>query len=141
MPTAPEADTSIRVGIDVVGVDRLRRLVEGDRERQQALFTAGELAYCEGKRRRYEHLAARFAAKEAVLKAFGTGVSQRMRWTEVEVVKERSGRPGIRLAGAVASYAERHGLEQLDVSLSHAENLAFAHAVAVWRRGDECAST
>lgn len=136
MQTAPEAETSIRVGIDVVGVDRLRRLVEGDRERQEALFTAGELAYCEGKRRRYEHLAARFAAKEAVLKAFGTGISQRMRWTEVEVVNERSGRPSIRLAGAVASYAERRGLEQLDVSLSHAENLAFAQAVAVWRQGD-----
>jgi holo-[acyl-carrier protein] synthase len=112
--------------------------VEGERDRQRTLFTARELRYCDGKRRRYEHLAARFAAKEAVLKAFGTGISQRMRWTDVEVVNERSGRPRVRLDGAVASFAERHGLRQLDVSLSHTEDLAVAHAVAVWgEREDE----
>jgi holo-[acyl-carrier protein] synthase len=118
--------------VDVVGVDRLRRLVEGDEERQRTLFTARELEYCHGKRRKYEHMAARFAAKEAVLKAFGTGISQRMRWTDVEVVNDRMGRPTVRLEGAVASFAERHGLRDLDVSLSHVEDLAVAHAIAVW---------
>lgn len=135
------ADTTVRVGIDAVAVSRLRQLVEDDDERQERLFTARELAYCRGKRRRYEHLAARFAAKEAVLKAFGTGISQRMRWTEVEVLNERSGRPRIVLAGAVADYAERHGLSQLDVSLTHTGDLAFAHAVALWKSKGVCAST
>jgi holo-[acyl-carrier protein] synthase len=116
-----------------VGVERLRRLVEGEEERQRELFTARELDYCRGKRRQYEHLAARFAAKEAVLKAFGTGISQRMRWTDVEVVNDSLGRPTIRLDGAVASFAERHGLRDLDVSLSHVENLAVAHAITVWK--------
>jgi holo-[acyl-carrier protein] synthase len=125
----------VRVGLDAVGVERLRRLVEGDAHRQQALFTPAELAYCHGKRRCYEHMAARFAAKEAVLKAFGTGISQRMRWTEVEVVKERSGRPRVRLDGAVAAFAERHGLRELDVSLTHTEGLALAQAVTVWADG------
>ena len=132
MPTAPGAEPRLRTGVDVVGVDRLRRLVEGDEERQRTLFTARELEYCRGKRRKYEHLAARFAAKEAVLKAFGTGISQRMRWTDVEVVNDKMGRPEIRLDGAVASFAERHGLRDLDVSLSHVEDLAVAHAIAVW---------
>lgn len=132
MPTAPEAEPRLRTGVDVVGVERLRRLVEGHEDRQRTLFTARELDYCRGKRRQYEHMAARFAAKEAVLKAFGTGISQRMRWTDVEVVNDRSGRPRIRLDGAVASFAERHGLRDLDVSLSHVESLAFAHAIAVW---------
>ena len=77
-------------------------------------------------------MAARFAAKEAVLKAFGTGISQRMRWTDVEVIHDASGRPQIRLDGAVASFAERHGLQDMDVSLTHTEGLAFAHAVTVW---------
>jgi holo-[acyl-carrier protein] synthase len=135
------ADTRVRVGIDAVAVSRLQRLVEGDDERQERLFTDRELAYCRGKRRRYEHLAARFAAKEAVLKAFGTGISQRMRWTEVEVLNERSGRPRIVLAGAVADFAERHGLSQLDVSLTHTEDLAFAHAVTLWKPEAGCAST
>lgn len=140
MPTAV-AEPTVRVGIDAVAVARLQRLVEDDEERQERLFTGRELAYCRRKRRRYEHLAARFAAKEAVLKAFGTGISQRMRWTEVEVLNERSGRPRIVLAGAVASFAERHGLRQLDVSLTHTEDLAFAHAVTLWTAEAGCAST
>ena len=142
MPTAPEAEPKLRTGVDVVGVERLRRLVEGDEERLRTLFTERELDYCRGKRRQYEHMAARFAAKEAVLKAFGTGISQRMRWTDVEVVKDRLGRPSVRLDGAVASYAEQHGLRDLDVSLAHVENLAVAHAITVWApREPECAST
>jgi holo-[acyl-carrier protein] synthase len=139
VPTAL-ADLKLRVGVDAVGVDRLERVVGGHEERQKELFTAVELDYCRGKRRCYEHMAARFAAKEAVLKAFGTGMSQRMRWTDVEVVNERSGRPEVRLSGAVASFAERHGLRDLDVSLTHTDGLAFAHAVTLWE-GTPSAST
>jgi holo-[acyl-carrier protein] synthase len=80
-------------------------------------------------------MAVRFAAKEAVLKAFGTGISQRMRWTEVEVVNESNGRPRIELGGAVAEFADRHGLSDLDVSLSHTESLALAQAVTLWEDG------
>ena len=134
MPTARAAELRLRVGVDVVGVERLARVVGDSERRHRELFTERELAYCRGKRRRAEHLAARFAAKEAVLKAFGTGMSQRMRWTEVEVVKERNGRPRIELEGAVAAFAERHGLRQIDVSLSHTEDLALAQAVTLWER-------
>lgn len=144
MATAPGASgpgLKLRVGIDAVAVERLRRLVEGGDKRQERLFTAGEIEYCRGKRRRYEHLAARFAAKEAVLKAFGTGISQRMRWTDVEVVNEQSGRPRIVLGGAVAAFAERHGLRDLDVSLTHTEGFAFAQATTLWERRGACAST
>ena len=145
MATAQEAELTLRIGVDVVGVPRLERLVRDDEERQATLFTERELEYCRGKRRCYEHMAARFAAKEAVLKAFGTGISQRMRWTDVEVVNERNGRPKVELAGAVASFAERHGLAGLDVSLSHTEGIALAQAITSWRgRPGEvtvCAST
>lgn len=126
-------EQQLRVGVDLVNVERLRRLLAEHADRHAELFTPAELDYCRGKRRRDEHLAARFAAKEAVLKAFGTGFSQRMRFTEVEVLNERSGRPRVRLTGSAASFAERHGLSQLDVSLSHTEGLALAHAVSVWR--------
>ena len=104
------------------------------------LFTARELAYCLGKRRRDEHLAARFAAKEAVLKAFGTGLGQRMRWTDVEIVVELSGRPRVSLHGEVAALAQRRGLTDLDVSLSHTAGLALAQAVAVWEGDADAAS-
>ncbi|MBA2439046.1 MAG: holo-ACP synthase [Thermoleophilaceae bacterium] len=135
----PRVPRRLRVGVDVVGVARLERVVGGDERRQASLFTPGELAYCHGKRRCYEHMAARFAAKEAVLKAFGTGISQRMRWTDVEVVNESSGRPRIELDGAVATFAREHGLEDLDVSLTHGEGLALAHAVSIWERPGEAA--
>ena len=145
MQTAPEAERKLRVGVDVVGVSRLEALVGSDERRQQSLFTRRELDYCHGKRRCYEHMAARFAAKEAVLKAFGTGISQRMRWTDVEVVNEPNGRPRVHLAGAVASFAERHGLADLDVSLSHTEAIAIAQVVTSWRgrpgEGGACAFT
>jgi holo-[acyl-carrier protein] synthase len=131
MASPPEQQ--LRVGVDIVGVERLRRLLCEHADRQAELFTAAELEYCRGKRRRYEHLAARFAAKEAVLKAFGTGVSRRMRFTEVEVLNEPSGRPRVHLRGSVARFAERHGLSQIDLSLSHAEGIALAQAVSVWR--------
>jgi holo-[acyl-carrier protein] synthase len=129
--TGPDC-LKVRVGVDAVGVERLEGVLGGREERQEKLFTAAELDYCRGKRRCYEHLAARFAAKEAVLKAFGTGLGRRMRWTDVEVVNDHRGRPEVRLSGAVASFAERHGLRDLDVSLTHTEGLALAHAVTLW---------
>lgn len=122
----------VRVGVDLVAVERLARLLTDHPDGVEALFTARERAYCDGKRRRYEHLAARFAAKEAVLKAFGTGLGQRMRWTDVEVVVEVGGRPRVHLHGEVAALAQRRGLVDLDLSLSHTADLAIAQVVAVW---------
>jgi holo-[acyl-carrier protein] synthase len=119
------------VGVDLVPVARLERLVTENPGILETLFTERELAYCLGKRRRYEHLAARFAGKEAVLKAFGTGMGQRMRWTDVEIVNTVLGRPRVHLSGEVATWADRHGLSDLDVSLTHAADLAIAQVVAV----------
>ncbi len=121
------------MGIDLVGVPRLARLLSEQPEIAGTLFTERELAYCRPKRRRDEHLAGRFAAKEAVLKSFGTGLGQRMRWTDVEIVNEPLGRPRVHLHGEVAEWATRHGLTGVDVSLSHTADLAIAHAAAVWR--------
>lgn len=126
------AERTVRVGVDLVEVDRLARLVTEHVEALETLFTTQELGYCLPKRRRYEHLAARFAAKEAVLKAFGTGLSQGMCWKDVEVVNEAGGRPRVRLHGEVARWAHRRRLVDLDVSLSHTANLAIAQVVAVW---------
>jgi holo-[acyl-carrier protein] synthase len=125
-------EVRLRVGIDAVAVKRIERLTADHPASVEDIFTCEELAYCRSKRRCSEHLAARFAAKEAVLKAFGTGISQRMRWTDVEVLNDAVGRPHVKLGGAVASFAERHGLADLDVSLTHTEGLAIAHAVSMW---------
>jgi len=131
-PVSPPPSQRIQTGVDIVRVDRIARLVREHAQSEKEIFTPGELEYCRGKRRMYEHLAARFAGKEAVLKAFGTGLAQRMRWTDVEIVREGGGRPCVRLHGRVAERAVEERLVDLDVSLSHTDGLAVAHAIAVW---------
>jgi holo-[acyl-carrier protein] synthase len=130
----------IRVGVDIVGVERVTRLLSDDDAILDKMLTEGERDYCAGKRQQYAHVAARFAAKEAVLKAFGTGIARRMAWTDVEIVKGRGGRPEVRLHGEVAAWAARRGLADVDVSLSHSAGLAVAQAIAVWH-DDEVGST
>jgi holo-[acyl-carrier protein] synthase len=126
------ANRRVRVGVDIVGIDRVERLVTENPDIVHTLFTGRELSYCQGKRRCYEHMAARFAAKEAVLKAFGTGLGRRMRWTDVEIVNGEMGRPQVYLYGEVMAWSRQRGLVDLDVSLSHTAGLAMAHAVTVW---------
>ncbi len=127
----------VRTGVDIVAVARVARLASEDARVLDEVFTPGELEYCRRRPRSYDHMAVRFAAKEAVLKAFGTGIGRRMRWTDVEIVKERSGRPSVRLHGEVASWAERSGLAGVDVSLSHSAGFAVAQAVSVWEQPAE----
>jgi holo-[acyl-carrier protein] synthase len=125
-----------------VGVDRVERLLEQHPRSEAELFTRRESQYCRSRRRCYEHMAARFAAKEAVLKSFGTGLGARMRWTDVEIVTARTGRPQVKLFGEVAEWAKRMGIADVDVSLSHTESLAVAQAVAISdRSAGPCAST
>jgi holo-[acyl-carrier protein] synthase len=121
----------VSIGADIVEVARVKRLIERYERAEQRLFTEAEIDYCRARRNWHEHMAARFAAKEAVLKALGTGLGPGMRWTDVEVVNEENGRPVVRLSGEVAAFAEREGVEQLELSLSHTSELALAQALAV----------
>lgn len=134
---SPGATPSLRIGSDLLPVARMARLAAENPGIGETIFTEVELRYCLGRRRTFEHLAARFAAKEAVLKALGTGLGQRMRWTDVEIVSGALGRPQVRLHGEVAAWARRGGLADLDVSLSHTSELAMAQALAVWT-GKSC---
>jgi holo-[acyl-carrier protein] synthase len=121
----------VRIGADLVEVDRVARLVAKYEIAEERLFTEGERSYCRGKSRRDEHLAARWAAKEAVGKALGTGIGGAVSWQDVEVVTGADGRPAIHLHGEASRWAKRHGLTQLEVSLSHTSELAMAYVVAV----------
>jgi holo-[acyl-carrier protein] synthase len=140
-PPQPEVPIRIRVGVDIVEIDRVARLVGENEEILDTVFTAREQEYCLSRSRSEQHMAGRFAAKEAVLKAIGTGIGRRMQWTDVEIVRGSAGRPEVQLHGEVAAWAERRGLTDVDVSLSHTGGLAVAQAVAVWRPGVACAST
>jgi len=119
-------------GIDLVETARIAALLErhGDRFLDR-IYTPAERDYCDrDRRRRLEKLAARFAAKEAILKAIGTGLTQGIAWTEVEVVRDPMGRPGVSLTGHAADEAQKRGINDWALSLSHSGGLAIASAIA-----------
>ena len=118
------------LGVDIVEIDRMRAAMERRPAIKERLFSAEERAYCDARSRPEVHYALRFAAKEAVLKALGTGFSG-MRFTDVEVVREQSGRPVPRLSGRAAERAEELGIVEMHLSLSFTHNNAVASAVAI----------
>ena len=122
----------VGLGVDLVGLDRIEDLLSRHEERfLERCFTPAERAYADSSvKRRAEHLAARFAAKEAVLKALGTGWAEGIGWTDVEVIRGGAGRPGIRLTGRAAEVAQDRGITSWHLSLSHASGFAIASAVA-----------
>jgi len=97
------------------------------------VFTPAELAYCRGRKREMEHLAGRFAAKEAVLKVLGTGWRNGICWTDIEVRNEPSGQPVVKLAGRCAEIAQANGLHKILISISHIGTHAIASAIGVGR--------
>lgn len=121
------------IGVDLAEVDRIRDALEregtGERFRER-IFTAGERAYCERRARKYESYAARFAAKEATMKALGRGWGADVSWAEIEVVREDGGRPEIRLHGRTADYARKLGIRRLALALTHTAQTAMAEVVA-----------
>lgn len=120
-------------GIDIVENERIRESLErfGDRFRNR-VFTPVEQAYCSAKPEPTLHYAARFAAKEAVSKAFGTGIGAQLGWLDIEVYKEEgSGEPFVRLLGKGADLLQARGGRAVLVSLSHTKAYAAASAVLV----------
>lgn len=120
------------IGIDVVEIARIERSVErfGDRFTDR-IFLAGELAYAGKMKHPPAHLAARFAAKEAVSKAFGTGIGGQVGWRDIEVGRKASGEPFITLHGNGRDWARRMDIVEVLVSLTHTEHYAAAQAVAL----------
>jgi holo-[acyl-carrier protein] synthase len=119
------------VGIDIVEIARVRRLMERWQDRfLKRVFTEEELSYALRRHDPAEHLAARFAAKEATLKALGTGLSMGVRWREMEVRRPRGQRPTLALSGRTAELGEARGIRRLHVSLTHDAGLAVAQVLA-----------
>ncbi|HSZ17590.1 MAG TPA: holo-ACP synthase [Terracidiphilus sp.] len=117
-------------GIDLVEIGRIHDSVERFGKRfLDRIFTGAEQAYCLRKRKAAESLAARFAAKEAGAKALGTGISQGVNWLEIEVLRERSGRPTLRFYGRAAEIAAAMGVANVALSLTHSGDLAMASVV------------
>ena len=120
----------VGTGIDIAEVPRIEQSIErfGDRFLLR-IYTEGEMRYCEGKANRAERYAARFAAKEAAMKALGTGWNHGVRWRDCEVVRLPGGRPTIKFHGKAAEFAAKLGVKNAALSISHTADQAIAQVI------------
>src|SRR5215467_2920426 len=120
----------VGTGIDIAEVPRIAQSISrfGDRFLRR-VFTEQEMRYCDSKANRNERYAARFAAKEAAMKALGTGWNHGVRWRDIEVNRKPGGRPTIVFYGKAAEFAAKLGAVHIALSLSHTAEQAIAHVI------------
>lgn len=118
------------IGVDIVEIDKLRLAMirRGERLRDRA-FTRSEIDYCEGRANKFQHYSARFAAKEAVFKAIGTGWRDGVSWQDAEVSNQMNGKPTLLLSGRTLELANLMGARKYWISLSHTDQYAVAQVV------------
>jgi holo-[acyl-carrier protein] synthase len=120
----------VGLGLDIAEIDRIEAAIaRHGAPFLERLFTPAEVAYCERHKNRYERYAARFAAKEAAMKALGTGWSHGVRWRDIEVTREPGGKPTLVLAGAAREIADRLGVKHIAMTITHSGNLAVAQVI------------
>ncbi len=129
-----DMDFGVDVGTDIIEVSRVEEAMKKHPEGfGQRVFTPVENEYCSKKKNAFLHFAGRFAAKEAVLKALGTGLRGGIGWTDIEIVNDALGKPLVTLCGKAMEIAQEKGMRQLEVSIAHCKT--YASAVAVLVRG------
>lgn len=119
------------VGADIIEVARIKENL-AKAEFIKRIYTSGEAEYCQKKAKPEIHFAGRFAAKEAVLKAIGSGLSG-LKWTDIEILPDEKGMPIVYLGITATTIAERNGINEVLVSISHCEQYAVAYATAIQR--------
>jgi len=120
----------VGTGIDVVEVPRVAAAIERfGRRFLERIYTEGEIRYCEAKANRVERYAARFAAKEAAMKALGTGWNRGVRWRDIEVRRQPGGRPTLAFNGKAAEFAAGLGTKNTALSLTHTASEAIAQVI------------
>jgi holo-[acyl-carrier protein] synthase len=120
----------VGTGVDLAEVDRIRASIERFGAKfVERIYTPAEIAYVERKANRFERYAARFAAKEAGMKAIGTGWRHGVRWQDFEVANLPSGKPTLRFHGVAAKFAEKLGVRNVALSITHTSELGMAHVI------------
>jgi holo-[acyl-carrier protein] synthase len=119
----------IGLGIDIVEVGRISRALQGSDTLAKRVFTEKELEYCGKRKNQYQHYAGRFAAKEAALKALGTGWQEGIRWKDVEIVPDELGKPELNFYRRAKEVFEEAGAQHAVVTITHANEYAVAAVV------------
>jgi holo-[acyl-carrier protein] synthase len=117
----------VGIGIDIVEIHRISAALQGTQAMEQRVFTPEEISFCSKRKNKYQHFGGRFAAKEATMKALGTGWSQGIRWKDVEISSDESGKPILTFHGKAREIFENSGALHTWVSITHSSE----HAVAV----------
>ena len=125
------ASDSVGLGVDIVEIERMARIIKRSPAFTEKVYSAAERAYCDGHAHPEVHYATRFAAKEAVLKALGTGFSEGIGWLDVEVRRTSKGRPYVVLTGRAREVAREMGVREIPISLSYTHTDAVACAMAI----------
>jgi len=116
--------------LDIAEIDRIEAAItRHGAPILERLYTPAEVAYCESHRNKFERYAGRFAAKEAAMKALGTGWRRGVRWRDIEVIREPSGKPSLTLKGAAKRIAEGLGAKNISLTITHSGNLALAEVI------------
>lgn len=126
------------IGIDIVEIDRFRKAKKRwGKEFLGKIFTKNEIEYSQKRRFQDQHLAARFATKEAVLKAFGDKLPNIRNWQDIEVLNDKTGKPYINFHGSAKELKKKEGIENVIVSMSHSKNNAVACAILICGKYDK----
>ena len=126
------------IGTDITECLRIARMIERHGEQfTNRVYTAREVCYCQSRKQSTQHIAARWAAKGAVLKALGIGMRRGVAWTDIEIRKAPSGQPVVAVRGAVKDIVERLGVAEVLVSMTHCRTHAAAYAMAMGREEAE----
>ncbi len=121
---------AIYCGVDIIEINRLKNSIQDVDSFRDRVFTTGEIAYCENRNKaKFESYAARFAAKEAVLKALGTGMAEGLGWKQIEILNDDMGKPYAVLSQRALELFVNMGAKSMDVSVSHCGEYAIAYAV------------
>jgi len=124
------AEVIVGMGVDIAEVGRIQGAIERHGETfLRRIYTDREREYCERFKNKYERYAGRFAAKEAAMKALGTGWRRGVKWVDLEVVRETSGRPTLAIMGEAAKIAEQLGVKSVALSITHTESQALAQVI------------
>ncbi|MGD9346166.1 MAG: holo-ACP synthase [Candidatus Aminicenantes bacterium] len=119
----------VGIGTDIIEVERIARLLSEKKKFKDRIFTQKEIEYCDGKINHVQNYAARFAVKEALLKAIGTGWREGVAFKEIEVVNDKKGKPELVLTGSAKRITEELGVTNIQVSISHLKDLAIGTVI------------
>ena len=120
------------LGTDIIEIVRIGEMIERHEDHfLTRVFTDDEITYCQRRKESCQHFAGRWAAKEAVMKTLGTGFIKGISWKDIEIVSSKSGKPFIKLFGGTANFADKIGIKEILITISHCRAYATATAIAV----------